>query len=67
VWRVLCLILCVWEFGANILGQLNNSLTSHPTISVLIDPFMDNTVGQTVFVVLWLFLGVGLLRVWNKK
>jgi hypothetical protein len=67
IWRVLCLVLCVWEFAANILGQLNNSLTSHPTISVLIDPFLDTTIGQTIFVVLWLFLGVGLLRIWNKK
>ena len=67
IWRVLCLILCAWEFAANILGQLAHSLTSHPTISVLIDPFLDNTVGQTIFVILWLFLGLGLLRIWGRK
>jgi hypothetical protein len=67
IWMVLCLLLCVWEFSANILGQLENSLYTHPTISVLIDPFLDATVGQTVFVVLWLFLGVGLLRIWGRK
>jgi hypothetical protein len=67
VWRTLCLVLCVWEFGANILGQLANSLTSHPTISVLIDPFLDVVAGQTIFVVLWLFLGLGLLRIWGSK
>jgi hypothetical protein len=66
-WMVLSLLLCIWEFSANILGQLENSLYTHPTISVLIDPFLDNTIGQTVFVVLWLFLGVGLLRVWGRK
>jgi Na+/H+ antiporter NhaD/arsenite permease-like protein len=67
VWTIFCLFVCVWEFSANIQGQLENSLYTHPTISVLIDPFMDNTIGQTVFVVLWLFLGVGLLRVWGRK
>jgi hypothetical protein len=67
VWRALCLVLCVWEFGANILGQLANSLTSHPTISVLIDPFLDVVAGQTIFVVLWLFLGLGLLRIWGRN
>lgn len=67
VWMVLSLILCVWEFAANIQGQLENSLTTHPTISVLIDPFLDSPTGQTIFVVLWLFLGVGLLRIWGRK
>lgn len=67
IWMVLCLLLCAWEFAANIMGQLANSLYTHPTISVLIDPFLDTTIGQTVFVVLWLFLGVGLLRIWGRK
>jgi hypothetical protein len=67
VWMVLSLLLCVWEFSANIMGQMDNSLYTHPTISVLIDPFLDTMAGQTVFVVLWLFLGVGLLRVWGRK
>lgn len=67
VWMIFCLLVCVWEFAANIQGQLENSLYTHPTISILLDPMMDNTVGQTIFVVLWLFLGVGLLRVWNRK
>jgi len=67
VWKVLSLLLCVWEFAANIQGQLEHSLTTHPTMSVLIDPFLDETIGQTVFVVLWLFLGLGLLRIWGRK
>lgn len=67
VWMILSLTLCVWEFAANIQGQLENSLYTHPTISVLIDPFLDQTVGQTVFVVLWLFMGVGIMRIWRRK
>lgn len=67
IWTTLSLMLCVWEFAANIQGQFENNLYSHPTISILIDPLLDHTLGQTIFVVLWLFLGVGLLRVWGRK
>ena len=67
IWVTLCVLLCIWEFAANIMGQLENNLYSHPTISILMDPFMDSTFGQTIFVTLWLFLGVGLLKIWNRK
>ena len=67
IWKYLSLALCVWEFAANIQGQLEQSLTTHPTISVLIDPMLDSVTGQTIFVVLWLFLGLGLLRIWGRK
>ena len=67
VWVIICVALCIWEFAANIQGQLENNLYSHPTISILMDPFMDSTFGQSIFVVLWLLLGVGLLRIWGRK
>lgn len=67
VWVTLCVLLCIWEFAANIQGQLENNLYSHPTISILMDPFMDSTFGQAIFTTLWLLLGVGLLRVWGRK
>lgn len=67
VWTILCLLVCVWEFAANIQGQMESNLYSHPTISILIDPQLDTMVGQSIFVVLWLFLGVGLLRIWGRK
>lgn len=67
VWTIFCLLVCVWEFAANIQGQLENNLYTHPTISVLIDPLLDTSVGQTIFVIVWLFLGLGLLRIWGRK
>lgn len=67
IWKVFCLVVTAWEFGANILGQLNNSLTTHPTISVLVDPLLDTQLGQAGFVALWLFIGVGLLGLWERK
>jgi hypothetical protein len=58
--------LMLWEFAANIFGQLDGSLHSFPTISVLIDPILDNIFGQAVFVVLWLLIGVTFLKIWKK-
>jgi hypothetical protein len=66
LWTTLCLGITFWEFMANILGQLANSLHIYPTISVLIDPLLDTTWGQAIFVVLWLAMGIGFLRIWGS-
>jgi hypothetical protein len=65
-WAAGAVGLLLWEFAANILGQFDNSLQSFPTLSVLIDPLLDDLIGQTVFVVLWLIVGIGFLRLWRK-
>jgi hypothetical protein len=56
-----------WEFTANILGQFAGSLHIYPTLSVLIDPLLDTKYGQAAFVILWLALGIGFLRIWGRK
>lgn len=67
LWTILCLGITFWEFMANILGQLAGSLHRYPTISVLIDPVLDTRYGQAAFVVVWLAIGVGFLRLWVRK
>ena len=67
LWTILCLGITAWEFMANILGQLVGSLHVYPTISVLIDPILDTKYGQAAFVILWLALGIGFLRIWSKR
>lgn len=67
LWLVLCLGITAWEFMANILGQLVNSLHIYPTLSVLIDPWLDYPMGQAAFVVLWLITGVGFLGLWRNR
>ena len=67
VWAALTVGICVWELAANIVGQLNHTLTKFPTISVLIDPSLDTVWGQSLFVVLWLAAGWGFLRLGIRK
>ena len=67
LWTILCLGITAWEFMANILGQFAGSLKIYPTISVLIDPLLDTKYGQAGFVILWLAIGIGFLRIWGRK
>lgn len=66
IWAAASVGILLWEFAANILGQLDKNLYSFPTISVLVDPLLDNLVGQAIFVALWLAAGIGFLRLWKK-
>jgi hypothetical protein len=67
LWAILAVLITAWEFMANILGQLVNDLHIYPTISVLIDPMLDTIYGQAMFVVLWLLIGIGMLRLWERR
>jgi hypothetical protein len=61
-------VLCVWEATAFILSVTTpNGIENFPTISVLLDPFVENLWGRVVFVGLWLAAGYGLLRFWRKS
>ena len=67
LWRTYGIALCLWELAANILGQLNNTLSEFPTISVLVDPLLDHPLGKAGFVLLWLMSGVGFMRLWRVR
>ena len=65
-WAAASVGILLWEFAANIFGQFDHSLYSFPTISVLVDPLLDNLVGQAIFVILWLTVGIGFLKLWKR-
>ncbi|WP_296648460.1 hypothetical protein [Rhodoluna sp.] len=56
-WAAAVVGLLLWEFAANILRQLDHILHIFPTLSVLVDPLLDNLVGNhDCLVVGWLSL-----------
>ena len=66
-WSMAAFSLCLWEATAFILSvTVPNGIENFPTISVLLDPFVENVWGRIVFVGLWLAAGYGLLRFWRK-
>jgi hypothetical protein len=40
---------------------------AYPTVSVLLDPVLQNILGQGLFVALWLLAGVGLITIWRRS
>lgn len=67
LWVVWAVGLALWEFGANLLGIFNKNLYQFPTISILVVPMLDSSAGQTVFVGLWMLIGLGLLRLVRQR
>ena len=67
-WSVLGVALCVWEAVMFVLSTyLPGGTDVYPTVSVLLDPFLEWPVGKVIFIGLWLFIGLALLRVWSKR
>lgn len=66
-WSILAVGLCVWEALAFILSVTMPDGDNYPTVSVLLDPALENLWGRIFFVVLWLAGGLGLLRFWQRK
>lgn len=67
-WSMAAVALCLWEATAFILSvSVPNGYKYFPTISVLLDPFVESLGGRLIFVGLWLAAGYGLLRFWRKS
>lgn len=67
-WSILGVGLCVWEAMAFIFSvTMPDGDENYPTVSVLLDPMVENTWGRIFFVGLWLAGGLGLLRFWSKR
>lgn len=67
-WSILGVGLCVWEALAFIFSvTMPHGDENYPTVSVLLDPFVENIWGRIFFVGLWLAGGLGLLRFWSKR
>lgn len=68
IWSVLGVTLCLWEAIMFVLSTfLPGGTAVYPTISVLLDPFLEWWPGKIVFIGLWLLAGLSLLRVWSPR
>ena len=65
-WSILAVGFCLWEALAYILS-VTVSEYDFPTVSVLLDPFLEWGIGRAVFTVGWLAGGLWLLRVWGRR
>ena len=63
IWMTLALSMAVAELFAYIFATVYRDDRSFPTVSVLVNPVLESPIGRSVFLVLWMLIGVGLLQV----
>lgn len=63
-WSVAIVVFCIVEFTAYMFAiSPNGGDIKYPTLSVLLDPLLNQTPSRAVLVLLWLLLGFKLLRI----
>lgn len=67
LWISLAVAISLWELFAYILSDVADDSFAYPTISVLMDPFMASPPGRAFFLVLWLGIGISLIRIRQRK
>lgn len=66
-WTIWAGLFAITEMVAYLGSKLAGDLTKYPTISVLLDPVLDQPLGRAVFIALWLMSGVYLFGIRRKK
>ncbi|MEY4321091.1 MAG: hypothetical protein RLZZ471_1032 [Actinomycetota bacterium] len=66
-WVGIAITMALCELMAYIWANVYKDDKSFPTISVLVNPILESPYGRSVFLVLWMLIGVGMLGIWRKK
>lgn len=67
LWLTLAIAMALAELFAYIWANIFKDDRSFPTISILVNPFLETGIGRSIFLVLWMLIGVGLLGIWRRK
>lgn len=62
IWMTLAIFMAVSELFAYIWAVVYKDDNSYPTISIIVNPILESPFGRGVFLVLWMLIGLGLLR-----
>ncbi|MBX3087653.1 MAG: hypothetical protein KF742_04140 [Cryobacterium sp.] len=63
LWSVIALTACIIEVVSFLIGVPSDAARyAHPSVSLLLDPALDTIEGRVVFTVLWLVVGIALIR-----
>ena len=67
LWVTIAISMAVCELFAYIWANVFKDDKSFPTISVLVNPVLESPYGRSIFLVLWMLIGVGMLGIWRHK
>ena len=62
IWMSLAIFMAVSELFAYIWAVVFKDDNSYPTISIIVNPILDSPFGRSIFLMLWMLIGLGLLR-----
>jgi hypothetical protein len=62
IWMTLAIFMAVSELFAYIWAVVFRDSSTYPTISIIVNPILDSPYGRSMFLVLWMLIGLGLLR-----
>lgn len=65
-WSFIGIGLCIWELIAFVLAEVFRDDYSYPTISVLIEPYINDRPFRAIFIFLWCSGGYLLLKDWGE-
>lgn len=58
--------ICTWEVLMFTLARVFDNSSGYPTLSELIVPHLDGYTGRSIFIVLWVALGIFIIRDWDE-
>ena len=58
--------ICSWEVLMFTLARIFDDSPGYPTLSELIVPHLDGYTGRSIFIVLWVALGIFIIRDWDE-
>lgn len=66
-WVGIAISMALCELMAYIWANVYQDDESFPTVSVLVNPILESPYGRSIFLVLWMLIGVGMLGIWRHK
>ena len=62
IWMSLAIFMALSELFAYIWAEVFKDDQTYPTISIIVNPILDSPYGRGLFLLLWILIGLGLLR-----
>ena len=67
LWVTIAISMALCELMAYIWANVYKDDKSFPTISVLVNPVLESPYGRSIFLLLWMLIGIGMLGIWRHK
>lgn len=67
IWFAIGSLTCIYELGNYFASDITHDDKAFPTLTVLVDPIVADSLGKLIFVTVWAAIGVGLFRVSTQK